>query len=165
MREFSSLQSFARHLSTLTARVVLEQHRALTAAAVVVEHQAKSEIGSYQPAVGPFNAWAPLAGATVEDRVRKGFAPNDPLERTRALADSIEHDVRGTSAYVGSESDVLLYQDQGTETIPPRPVLGPALFIKQDRVAELIGAHTVAGLLHGSGALPFLALAKSEGKT
>jgi len=162
MKEFSSFESFALHLAKMAERVVLEQRRALTAAAIVVEKQAKAEIGTYQPAVGPFNAWAPLSQATMDDRVSSGFSPNDPLRRTGEMADSITHDVVGTTAYVGSESEILLYQDQGTPTIPPRPVLGPALITKEKRVLELVGAHTVFAMLEGTGLTPLLNLAKSD---
>src|SRR5205814_4154762 len=93
---------------------------------VAIEATAKAELGTYQGAVGPFDAWAPLAEATQQDRVAKGFTPDDPLLRSGELRDSISHQVEGLTAVAGSTSDVMVYQELGTPEIPPRAVMGPA---------------------------------------
>ena len=57
MRDFS-LDGFLRHLPGLVSEVHHATHSALERAAVVVEAEAKGEIGTYQPEAGPFAAWA-----------------------------------------------------------------------------------------------------------
>lgn len=55
--------------------------------------------------------WAPLAPATVKDRLRKGYGPNAPLVRTGALADSIGEAVSLTpdSVQVGVDTAAVPY--------------------------------------------------------
>lgn len=143
-------------LALMGARVAVEQHFALKKAAQVVENEAKAEFGIYQGAIGPYDKWEELADTTKADRVAHGYSENDPLLRSGDLRDSISHEVNGASAVIGSTDDVMVYQELGTETIPPRPVLGPALLRKEKQVLNLIGAHTAHGMLQGSAfsALP-----------
>lgn len=148
-RTFDDLTSFVLHLGAAEVALRTSEHRALEKAAQLIEKSAKAEIGIYQPEVGPFPAWAPLAEATVEDRVRKGYTPNDPELRSGALRDSISRVVEGREAVVGSTSDVMVYQEMGTSKMPPRPILGPAAFKNREQIARLIGAHAVSAILFG----------------
>lgn len=150
MREFSSLGRFAEHLLALQVTEVVALHKGLERCAQHVETTAQDAIGHYQAAVGPFPEWAPLAPATVADRVRQGFSPDDPLLRTGDLRDSITHQVGALEAVIGSESDVALYQEMGTETIPPRPFLGPALIHNENRIKRILGEAALSGLLGGA---------------
>ncbi|QTD88738.1 hypothetical protein [Burkholderia anthina] len=157
MREFNSLTAFAAHLIRLDGGMLLRMHAGLDRVAAHIERTAKSEIGEYQPAVGPFDAWPELADATKEDRVRQGFAENDPLLRTGEMRDSISRRVRGLEAEVGSTSDKLVYQELGTANaaypIPPRPVLGPAAVLAEPMIRRVLIGALVSGLLDG-GAMP-----------
>lgn len=146
MRTFSPVQ-FATRLLELVAEEELALHAGLKKAAKLVEKSAKSEIGHYQPEVGPFQDWAELTESTQYDRERKGFTPDDPLLRTGELRDSISSDVKGLEAQIGSDSDIMVYQEFGTATIPPRPVLGPAAFKNKEKIRAIIGTAAVSGLI------------------
>ncbi|MGZ5053483.1 MAG: hypothetical protein ACXWAT_00910 [Methylobacter sp.] len=150
MREFSSFGAFAAHLLTLQASEALALHKGLKRVAVEVEKTAKAEIGHYQQGIGPFQAWPELAESTKQDRLNKGFTENDPLLRTGGLRDSIDHAVGGLEAVIGSNEDVMIYQELGTKTIPPRPVLGPAALRNEDHIKAILGQAAVAGLVGGS---------------
>lgn len=114
-----------------------------------VEKDAKEEFGIYQPSIGEFPAWTPLAPATISDKIRKGFSVDNPLVRTGELRDSISHEVKGLTAIIGSPSIIMRYQELGTVRIPPRPVLGPAAFKNEKFIKETIGAAVVSGIMKG----------------
>lgn len=120
----------------------------LSAWAKLVERSAKAKFGDYQPSVGSFQAWAPLADSTKEERVRLGFTPDDPLFRSGGLKMSIGHEVWGLEAAVGSTSEIMVYQELGTATIPARPVLGPAAFESQRMAQMILGNVVRAGVLN-----------------
>lgn len=144
MREFSSFGSFAGHLMR-TAAIGEEVTNHITReAAEIVRDDAKRRIGEYQDHVGPFNAWAPLADSTMADRVAKGYSENEPLLREGDLRDSIEEDVRGNEAVVGSVGDIAMYQELGTARIPPRPFLGPGLYDSKNAITEMAAKRMIA---------------------
>jgi hypothetical protein len=62
-----------------------------------------------------------------------------PWLRTGALRDSIATDIGPTDAFIGSTSDVALYQETGTVSVPPRPFLAPVAASRADDVAGAIG--------------------------
>lgn len=96
-----------------------------------VMEKARAEIGHLQPAKGPFPAWAPLKRATVRGKQREGFdfnADHNPLLRTGALRESIQKAVHGNKVTVFSDDPIAAYQEFGTEHIPPRPFISPAMF-------------------------------------
>jgi len=126
-----------------------EVHHGLKQVAVAIETTAKEEIGHYQAAAGPFAAWEPLADSTVADRVSKGFTPDDPLLRTGELQDSIVHEVGDWEATVGSTDPVMIFHEFGTSKMPPRPVIGPALFHNAEHVQKLIGDAAVSVFVGG----------------
>lgn len=143
-KEFQDIESFLLHLTSVSLAIEHVEEKVLEKAAVIIETDAKNQIGHYQSDVGPFNGWPELADSTKKDRVAKGFTENDPLERTGELRDSIGHEVAGKEAAVGSTSDIMVYQELGTPTIPPRPVLGPAAFKNKEKIEKL----GIAGLVH-----------------
>lgn len=145
-----SIAGFIEHLAVMAEEVLLAEHRALKAAAILVEAEAKSEFGVYQGQIGPFDKWDELADATKIDRVTQGYSENDPLLRSGELRDSIGHALDGLNAVVGSTSDVMVYQELGDEKLPPRPVLGPALLRKEREVVTLLGHYTATAMLKGS---------------
>lgn len=122
----------------------------------MVEAEAKSLIGEYQGAAGPFGAWADLADSTLADKAAKGFGVPDPLLRTGEMRDSIEHTVRGRSGHVGSDNDKAVWQTFGTSRIPPRDFLGHAAVHKEKQILSLTGRHVYGALIAGANriALP-----------
>ena len=147
--EFGSFGEFAAHLLTLQVAEAVAMREGLERVGVVVEKTAKAEIGFYQDAVGEFAAWAPLSDSTEQEKARLGFEPDAPLLRTGELGDSIGHEVGGLEVVIGSTSDVMVYQEVGTDTIPPRAVLGPAAIHNQEKIERILGVATIAGLIGG----------------
>ncbi|MGA8120389.1 hypothetical protein [Rouxiella badensis] len=124
-----------------SASLTFEHQLALTVRdyAKEVEKEAKEEIGHYQQAVGPFEAWAPLAESTQEDRVRRGFSADEPELRTGELRDSIKSEASGLSSIAGSTSEVMLWQENGTAKMPPRAIIGTAYIRKLEFLEEELG--------------------------
>ncbi|MGK3131155.1 hypothetical protein ACCW76_18345 [Pantoea sp. C8B4] len=133
------LEQFARELSSASTKIASELELGFHVIVKDIEETAKEEIGVYQPAYGPFEAWAPLAASTRADRVRHGYTENDPLLRSGELRDSIESEVVGLVAIVGTKSQIGFWQEVGTDRIPPRPFIGPAYVRKIDPLMESIG--------------------------
>jgi len=150
MKEFASFGSFARHLAVTAAMGEEVTHHLTAKAAEIIKEDAQKRIGEYQDYTGPFNSWAPLAESTMADRVAKGFTPDDPLLRTGDLRDSIEVTVKGNEAAVGSVSEIAMYQELGTDNMPPRPFLGPAAFDSKLNIGELAG-ETITAWVSGLG--------------
>lgn len=147
-----NLAGLAAKFAKIEIELHEETHHALEKAAVIVETEAKASIGEYQDAAGPFVAWAPLADSTVTEKERLGFGPPDnPELRTGQMRDGIEHTVQvhglGGTAYVGSDSEVLEYQELGTSKMPPRSILGGALVRKEKEVVEVIGRSVYGALI------------------
>lgn len=151
MKEFSSIGGMIAHLAVMDAELVLSLHHALKKCAVSIESTAKAEIGQYQSAVAPFAGWVELADSTKTDRVSKGFTQNNPLLRSGELRDSISHEIDALEAVVGSDSDIMVYQELGTERIPPRAVLGPAAIRNKNLIIRTLGHAAAEGLMYGSG--------------
>ena len=151
-------------LATKLGEAALVQHEsdrnALEKAAVIVEKRAKAKIGEYQDQAGPFVGWAELAESTLNGgyangfrypgKIELGYATEDehnPLLRTGAMRDSIEHVVADGEAQVGSNSDIAVYQELGTEKIPPRSFLGGAAAESVDEIITIVGEHAVTALV------------------
>lgn len=147
-RQFSSFLEAGMYVGTVLAAEVMRQHKALDRGAAVIQKEAKAIIGNYQDAEPPFAPWAELADSTKEDRLRQGYTENDPLLRSGELRDSVERKVLDEShAAVGSDSDVAVYQELGTATIPPRSFLGMAAVRKGEQVAQIIGEGVTQALV------------------
>jgi phage gpG-like protein len=146
MRSFTGIPSFVAFLAQAVEEAHKAEHAALDRAAKVIQTEAKAIVGHYQPETGPYQAWPELADGTKEDRVRRGFSENDPLLRSGALRDSIEREVSGNTAHVGSNLDAAVFQELGTARIPPRPFLGAAAFRKGEEAALAAGETIVAAL-------------------
>lgn len=133
------LEQFARELSSASASIATGLEASFHVIVKEIEETAKEEIGVYQPAYRPFEAWAPLAASTRADRVRQGYSEDEPLLRSGRLRDSIQSEVVGLAAIVGTKSEIGLWQEVGTDRIPPRPFIGPAYVRKIDPLMESIG--------------------------
>lgn len=147
MKEFGSLSAFGMHLLTRQVATVAALQAATEKIGAHIEKVARAEFGHYQDAVGPFPAWAELAEATKDDRVRQGYSENDPLLRSGDLRDTVTHHSEPLEAVIGSPDPVLGYQEFGTSRIPPRPVLGPAAHNSKKVIEALVGAAVVEGLV------------------
>lgn len=143
MREMN-LRQFAAHLATEAIATEARQRIGLAAAGHIVRTEAKAEIGTYQGAAGPFPAWSPLAPATVADRIRKGFTPDDPLLRSGAMRSSIGFRNDARELFVGSDSPIMMWQEMGTKRIPARSPLGGAM-VRKTRAAMFAVAAAVFG--------------------
>jgi len=153
VKEFGSMLSFSQFLFERVPLTVLAFHHSLERIGEGIEKTAKSEFGEYQPAVGPWPAWAPLAESTIEDRVQQGFTPDDPLYRTGDLREAVTHDVELAAMEVaigvktGDLGQIMIWHELGTERMPPRPVLGPALARNKELIEKEVGAAILAGLV------------------
>ena len=121
-----------------------------TGPGVGTKNEAKAEIGYYQPQVGDFPAWAPLADSTEAEKARLGAPLGAPLLRHGGLYASFGHEVLShDEGIVGSTDPTLIYHEFGTEKMPPRPVLGPAVFKSRKEIERILGRAVVAGILGG----------------
>jgi hypothetical protein len=131
----------AAHFATVTARIEHAAKRGLEKAAKDVEKEAKSRIGHYQ------TGWKQLAEDTQADRVKHGYSADEPLLRDGKLRDSIHGEVRGLEAVVGSTEMEAVWQELGTPTIPPRPLLGPSAALLGRGSARKIGEEAVEAII------------------
>jgi hypothetical protein len=139
MKNFKNMREFYNFMERITAEGRIFETATLKAMAGLVEHDAKRKFGEYQGAVGDYPAWAELKESTQQERVRLGYTPNDPLYRSGDLMSSIYSgvDMGAKVAAVGSDDPVMLYQEKGTPTIPPRAALGPALFQNKKKIQKI----------------------------
>jgi HK97 gp10 family phage protein len=156
MRDFTSFAEFAVKLAELQSAEALALHHGLKRVAELVEKTAKSEIGHYNDAAGPFPAWAELAPSTESRKAKMGYPADAPLLATGEMRDSIQHQVGGLEAEIGSNDDKMVYHEFGTSKMPARPVLGPAAFRNKRKIEQIIGHAAVTGLLEGTGIHPSL---------
>lgn len=78
--------------------------------------------------------------------VSPGGPHDHPWMQTGALHDSVEARAEGAQAVVGSTSDVAVYQEHGTATVPPRPTFAPIAASTGHALAQSMG-HSVARAL------------------
>lgn len=100
------LEHFARELSSASTQMATELEAGFRIIVKEIEETTKEEIGVYQCAYGPFDAWTPLAESTKADRLRRGYTEDDPLLRSGELKDSIESEVVWLAALVGTKSEI-----------------------------------------------------------
>lgn len=163
--EFDSILGFVTHLATVEVDMHRAIHKGLERVSRYIEADAKGRIGHEQDAVGPFPAWAPLEDSTEAEKARLGYPVDAPLLRTGDLRDSIEHEVSGLEAVIGSKSEIAEYQEFGTRTIPPRPFIGPAAFNNKPAIEKILGTAMVEGLTGGHVIHEDLGYGFSVGKT
>jgi HK97 gp10 family phage protein len=151
VKSFGSLAALAEHLSGEVTRELSATHRGLERAAVAIENTAIAEIGHYQDAVGPFEAWPALADSTEAEKERLGYRLDAPLLRTGDMQGSIKHETSQFEATIGSDDPTMVYHEFGTSKMPPRPVMGPALQRNIPTVLAAVGEEAVAAFVGRSG--------------
>jgi hypothetical protein len=99
----------------------------------IAEHEARAAVGTY--AFG----WPPLKPDTIAQKA----TGDSPLLETGEMRDSIasraEPTAIGAEGEVYSGSPKAVWHELGTDRIPPRPFLGPALRIAALSAPEIIG--------------------------
>lgn len=141
MKMYKSFGALGRKLQSVAENLQGTYAEGMRATALSVQDDAKSRIGHYQA------GWEMLAPSTIADKRSQGFlgplpggdGDQNPLLRTGEMRDSIGCWSTPSEFIVGSTSDILKYQEFGTKTIPPRPVLGPALFHTMPFAVKVIG--------------------------
>ncbi len=136
-----TLGEFAVQMTNAAGAMVYAEHRALERATQMVQVEAKRVMGTYD------YGWVPLAQATVDDRLRQGFSPDEPLLRTGELRDSIERTIVSGEGYVGSNSMVAVWQELGTKNIPPRSFLMGAAVAETPAILEVVGREAEAAIM------------------
>jgi HK97 gp10 family phage protein len=156
-REFTSIAALMSALQNDMKTITQSIHAVLDHVGEEVEAAAKDKFGVYNPAIGPFPAWAQLSDDTKADRAAKGYSENEPLLRDGTLRDAIQREVHEDHVIIGVRSgpshdgkadisDIGYWQELGTPKMPPRPFLMPALYQNQDHIIKIIGEHIIKKL-------------------
>ena len=135
-KTYRSFGALARALQRAAERLPETYAASMEAGAKAVQQDAKARIGHYQ------DGWPALAASTVAEKRRLGYADaenDNPLLRTGEMRDSIQAEASARGFVVGSADPVMGYQELGTATIPPRPVLAPALHDTAPAIAKDLG--------------------------
>lgn len=137
VKEFKSLRAFDTQLKKVLREYDRREKKLLNMVGKFVEKESKEYIGHLQ------DEWPELAETTKQEKERLGYgnAQNDwqPLLRTGEMRESIGYSVELHKVYIGSKSDILVYQEMGTVFIPPRPVLGLAMYQEKKKFQKAIG--------------------------
>ena len=154
--QLESLDALALHLVAAAAAWKVARRKALNDAADIVKKDARKQIGRYQPAVGIYPEWAPLAESTVDEKARLGVTPRGgmdddaPLYRFGDLLRSFRSElVSDDEVVIGSTELSMAYHEFGTSKMPPRPVLGPAFVKNREQIQKLLGVAVIDAVLVG----------------
>lgn len=149
--ELANLMELAVEMVVAAEVIEVSANKAsLRQAANLVLTDARAQIGAYQPAVGAYPAWEPLAESTEEEKARIGAPADAPLERFGELKKSFRADPpTEDSIDFGSTDPVMEYHEFGTVKMSPRPALGPALLKKIDPIQQIFGRNAVRAIVNG----------------
>lgn len=136
MSDFSAFE-FAEHLIGLEVNFHTHVHHALEQSLRLLQKDMKGQIGHYQDEAGPYPAWQPLAESTEAIKATLGAPANAPLERHGDLKASFKYETDGVEGIVGSTDPVMVDLEYGTRNMPPRPVVGPALYKNREHIRGL----------------------------
>ncbi len=147
MKHLNSFAELATEFVEVKVGLYEALHHGLERVALKIQKTAVAEIGHYQAAAGPFPEWPLLADSTENQKARDGYPADAPLLATGDMQDSIEHQVEGLEANIGTNDEKAVYHEFGTDRMPARPFMGPAAFNNKEPIRQLIGAAVVAGFV------------------
>ncbi len=147
-KQFSSMQEFNQFMqsSYLLKRIQYAAQMAMRVLMIAIAEECKRQFGQQHA------EWAPLSDATMKDRERQGFEPNNPLYRTGNLMESVEVVTDGNEGIVGSKDPIMAYQELGTSStgwgkgIPPRPVFSLVALQMWNEMPRIFAAAFVENL-------------------
>jgi phage gpG-like protein len=143
-RMFSDIGSFVRFVETVAIAAGDDgKEQALETMAKAIKAKARGVLGTYE-----YPEWPQLADATQEERARLGYPANEPLLRDGTLRESIDYTIikPGELAEVGSNLDIAVFQELGTERIPARSFLALTGAKYGEAAAEAAGAIVAAAI-------------------
>jgi len=139
----TSFESLIKMFATMPEIISKEIEKEIKKSAIKVRDDAVNKFGEYQPAVGPYPAWEELKEDTIKQKEKAGGG-EDPLIGhsngngskvwPQPLRNTIGIKTEGLTAAVGTDDPIGKYHEYGTEHIPPRPFLRPALYENQDNI-------------------------------
>ncbi|MGI4942832.1 MAG: hypothetical protein ACRYHQ_20095 [Janthinobacterium lividum] len=145
-REFSSFQAFAEFMQTRIAVAEHHKHLGFDAGANMMAKAARDMVGTEN------DRWPSLADATIVAKQAAGhtgrISATDPLYATGKLRDSWHYSVGNAGFVWGSTDPVMAYHEHGTNKMPPRPVVGPVMFL-HGKEAVSIAANWIMGAVAG----------------
>jgi phage gpG-like protein len=139
MTQTFTLLGFVAHLKAVEHDMNALGPAVVSKACEMVCAEAKRVIGTYD------YGWTPLAPSTLAHKMM-----NTPLLESGALRASIEWNSSGNEGYVGSNSDIAVFQELGTSRIPPRSFLAGAAMAMEDKIHKM-AARAVMAVLLGQG--------------
>lgn len=142
MKKFD-LQEFSIYLSKLAVKYESYETKAAEFSLNILEKESQDKIGHLNSGGGEFKDWAPLAESTLADKQRKGYifnADGNPLYREGDLKKSIKSSYHPNlrKGYLGSTSIIGLYQEIGTNRIPPRSFIGLTMFQSKPVITNIM---------------------------
>lgn len=136
-RTFAGLRSFQHFLEERAEIMIPTGQLALASIAETLKASTKNAYGD--------KALPDLAEATQDDRVAKGFSPNQPLYRDGSLLrDAVESELGPNFAAVGSNEPIAVYHEFGFvnartgKAVPPRPAFRLGLEKAAGRIVGII---------------------------
>jgi hypothetical protein len=147
IREMSRLLRDIQHVThTLDSVATTNLAEQMNISGQQMVEYARSMFGTYEHE----GNWPQLAESTQRDRERLGFPPNEPLLRTGNLRDSYSYDLTVTPSViflmVGSDDPRSIFEELGTESMPPRPVLLPTADHFEAEMEQLLGERVSTAL-------------------
>lgn len=144
MKQFNDFSKFTKHIEKVATLYDIKETKVLQYLGLFLEEAMKETIGHLQRGAGTYESWAPLKPATIADKARKGYIFNDeanPLYRTGKLQDSIKHTVLPHHLVIGSDDEVMIYQEFGvpSHNLPPRSVMGLTMFKSKEFMVLVLG--------------------------
>jgi hypothetical protein len=149
---FNSLGALASFMGAGAIGIYREQlGTVLEEIAVGVKHEVERRAGTYQQAIGPFPATAPLSPVTLEIKKREGWGrggPDTPLYATGEFENTVQTSVdKGTlTAVIGTDLDYMVDNELGDNKRPPRPIFGPAALAELPKHEKQIAERLALGL-------------------
>jgi len=143
-KEFKSLSAFAKHILKVAESFDKYEAKASEFLGKILEKEAQDKIGHYQETAGPFAAWAPLKESTKKDKERQGYVFNadyNPEYRTGELKESISYSYIPSlhKILLGSTSQIMVYQEEGTRYMAPRSMIGATMYQSPPIINSVMG--------------------------